>query len=96
MERQGTVTVDVTILTIIILMMATTAHLILFWHGHFTEHRETMSDYTLSFFTEYLFRKLVYFSVLWWLLTKTITVRIPEPGGESAGPVWDHDFLKNS
>ena len=73
-------------------MMATTAHLILFWYDHTTEHRDTMSEHILQFFSEYLLRKLVYFCVLWWLLTKTITVNIPDPGGESTGSVGDQDF----
>ena len=98
MERpRGTVTFDITIATIIVLMMTTTTHLILFWYGHTREHRDTMSEQTLQFLSEYLIRKLVYFCVLWWLLMKTITITLPDQGGEPTGPDWGPGFfVKNS
>ena len=87
MERVGIITVDATLLTLIALMMATTVELFLFWNEHVNEHHETMSDATLIQLNRYLFRRIVYFCVLWWLFTKTITFRIPDstPGGELTG-----------
>ena len=97
MERVGAITVDITIMTLLVLMMATTAQLFLFWNEHINEHHETMSDFTLSHLNRYLFRRLVYFCVLWWLLTKTVSVHIPEsnPGGELTG-LLGPGFLENS
>ena len=93
MERpRGTVTFDITIATIIVLMMASTTQLILFWYDHIREHSDTMSEQTRQFLSAYLVRKLVYLSVLWWLLMKTITITLPDQGGEPTGPDWGPGF----
>ena len=87
MERTVVVTVDATLITLIALMMATTVELFLFWNEHVLEYQDTMSDATLVRINRYLFRRIVYFCVLWWLYTKTITVQIPDsnPGSERTG-----------
>ena len=61
MERVGTITVDITLMTLLVLMMATTAQHFLFWYDHINAHHATMSDLTLSYFNRYVFRRLVYF-----------------------------------
>ena len=87
MERaQGTITFDLTLAAIIVLMMATTAQDILFWYNHVRDHQDTLSELSLHSLSAYLVRKLVYFSVLWWLFLKTATITLFRPGeGDSTG-----------
>lgn len=85
MDRpQGTITFDLTLATLILLMMAKTAEHILRWYNHVLANQEDLSEQSIDYLCEYLLFKIAYFSLLWWLLQHTVTITLFPEGNETA------------
>lgn len=84
MDRpQGTITFDLTLATLIMLMMAQIAENILRWYAHLLDNQNDLSEQSIDYLSDYLVYQLTYFSVLWGLLQFTVTITLFSEGNET-------------
>ena len=84
MDRpQGTITFDLTLATLIMLMMAQIAEKILRWYAHLLDNQNDLSEQSIDYLSDYLVYQLTYFSVLWGLLQFTVTITLFSEGNET-------------
>lgn len=94
MERisQGTLTFDIVLAALIILMMAYLADRLLRWYSYAQSAHHMLTEQSQDFLCEHLMHLITYFSVLWYLLPRTAVVTFQQ-GAPSMQDLMTRRFL---